>query len=284
MRRPPEPESLSAYRTARPNGTWEQMRNDPHDGGQQAYLDVKESLVKGQRCLCAYCEMRVEAGTGAAEIRAAKNLQRVEHFHPKSDTIGATNWALHWPNLWAVCLGGSQKPADGIPHDSRNYLPPLPENLRCDSHKDYQIQNGRLDINPEGWILAPDQVPAFPRLFQYAPDGAPEPDRNACSGHPVPGNRHPDTVTLVDKTIEHLNLGCERLKRNRRVAKAQLEKEIANLRQKHVGADPRALLLDRARKWFPSDQAVPWSEFFTLVRWRLGEPAEERLREMGFTG
>jgi hypothetical protein len=59
----PEPASLDAYRSAQPEGTWDQMRDDPYHGGQPAYRDIKSTLVKAQRCLCAYCEIRMERVT-----------------------------------------------------------------------------------------------------------------------------------------------------------------------------------------------------------------------------
>lgn len=283
-RKPPEPPSLTAYRAAQPNATWEQMRDDPLHGGQEAYADIKPALVRGQRGLCAYCEIHVTKGLTHSDLEESKAQQRVEHFHPKSDTTGPMNWALHWPNLWAVCLGGSQKPPEGEPLDPRHYLPPLPENLSCDAFKDYQIRVGRLAPAPEGWMLAPDEVPPFPRLFQFAPDGTPEPDPAGCAACSVPGNRHPDTATLVSETIKHLNLGCSRLNRNRRIARAQLEKRIAQLRTDNPGGDPRAILLHLARQLFSNNQGSRWAEFFTLIRWRLGETAEARLREMEFAG
>jgi uncharacterized protein (TIGR02646 family) len=279
-----EPAALSAYRAAQPAGTWDAMRDDALHGGQRAYAEIKSALVRGQRGLCAYCELRVADGLTDAQLDAGKQRQGVEHFHSKRDTAGPVNWALHWPNLWAVCLGGSRRPPEGEPLDPGQYLPPLPGNLSCDKHKDHRIQNGDLDPNPDGWILAPHEVPAFPRLFQYAPDGTPEPDPVNCGLHAVPGNRHADTATLVSETIRHLNLGCARLNRSRRIARAQLEKQIQQLRQHHRGAHPQQVLLGLARRIFSDDPGTPWASFFTLIRWRLGESAEQRLREMGFEG
>ncbi len=282
--KPMEPASLATYRAAQPQGTWDQMRDDALHGGQDAYADIKPALVRAQRGLCAFCEVRITGGLDDVALDASRSRQRVEHFHPKSDVDGALNWTLHWPNLWAVCPGGSDKPPEGEPFDPHRYLPPLPQNLSCDAHKDHQIQAGRLDPNPEGWVLAPDEVPAFPRLFRYAPDGKPEPDTTGCGAHEVPGNRHPDTATLVLATIRHLNLGCERLNRSRCIAKAQLEKQIEALRKAHPGVAPRDILLQLARRLLSTNPNTPWVEFFTLVRWRLGETAETRLREMSFVG
>ena len=46
-RRLPEPPTLEAYRQAQPQGSWDQMRNDPFHGGQQASTDGKRTLVQG---------------------------------------------------------------------------------------------------------------------------------------------------------------------------------------------------------------------------------------------
>ena len=284
VRKPPEPVSLTVFRAAQPHATWEQMRDDAHHRGQQAYADIKSDLVQAQRGLCVYCESYISSGLTDDEVVGARSRQRVEHFHPKSDTTGIVNWALHWPILWAVCLGGSQKPPEGEPFDPAEYLPPLPDNLSCDSYKDHQIRAGQLAPNPEGWILAPYEVPTFPRLFRYAPDGTPEADPDGCAGHVVPGNRHPDTATLVSETVKHLNLGCDRLNRNRQIARGRLEKEIGRLRRERPGANPSEVLLALARRLFSNDPTRRWIEYFTLIRWRLGDSAERHLRDIGFNG
>ncbi len=279
-RKRPEPVSLTKYREAQSDGTWEEMRDDPFHGGQQAYKDIKTTLVKGQRCLCAFCEINIADGTDDESIEAKKHLQRVEHFHPKEDNDGPLNWALHWPNLWVLCHGGSNR----TPADPDRYLEPLPANLSCDAYKDHQIKTGKLHEKPEGWLLAPDEVLAFPNLFQFAPDGTPEPHLKNCAEQILPNNRYPDTATLVSKTIEHLNLGCVRLNRSRCIAKARLEKLITKTRQQTPGASPQEAVTNLARRLFPNDVDSPWPKFFTLVRWRLGEPAEIHLRSIQYIG
>lgn len=279
-----EPATLTNYRAAQPDGTWDAMKNDPHHDGQQAYYDIKATLVCGQRGLCAYCERRITKGLTEAELAESRAQQQVEHFHPKNDVSGPVNWALHWPNLWAVCTGGSRVPAGGGLGDPADYLPPLPENLSCDAFKDHQIQTGQLPQNPEGWVLAPQEVPPFPRLFQYAPDGSPEPDAETCSEHIVAGNQHPDTATLVAETIKHLNLSCVRLNRLRHVARQKLRDMIRQLREKYPRGNPRELLLGLARRLLSSTETSVWAEFFTLVRWVLGAAGEEHLQQIGYTG
>lgn len=105
-----EPPTFEAYRQAQPQGSWDQMPNDPFHGGQQAYTDVKRTLVRGQRCLCAYCEIEIAGGTDDADIDAKKHEQRVEHFLASQ---GRSEW---YPQLVAplaqsaVCLGRLQRP------------------------------------------------------------------------------------------------------------------------------------------------------------------------------
>ncbi|MGH9823323.1 MAG: hypothetical protein ACREDR_08740, partial [Blastocatellia bacterium] len=213
------------------------MRDDALNGGQLAYRDIKHTLVGGQRCLCAYCEIRIADGNDDQTIDARKHEQRVEHFHPKSDLTGPVNWALEWSNIWAVCHGGSQRPAEGAPADPSKFLPPLPANLSCDSFKEHQISAGRLSTSPEGWILSPADVPAFPVLLQFAPDGTPEPHVQNCADVVLPNNHYQDTATLVARTIEHLNLACVRLNESRRIAKAGLEKQIKKARDQAPGVE-----------------------------------------------
>lgn len=278
---PPEPTALAAYRRAQPQGTWEQMRADPHEGGQEAYSAIKQTLVRAQRGLCAYCEMRIADGLDPAAIDRRRDQQRIEHFHPKQDRSAGANWALNWANLWVVCLGGSQSPPAGLPADPAHYLPPLPTNLSCDAFKEHQIATGKLPLAPAGWLLMPDAVPAVPSLFQFAPDGTPEPGAQ-CNEVTIAPDNYADTTKLVAKTIEHLNLGCPRLNHQRRIVRAQLEKRIAQARTMAPGASPQAVLLDVARKLFAANANTPWPQFFTLIRWRLGEAAEIHLQSIHY--
>jgi len=282
--RPGEPQVLVKYRLAQPESSWDEMKDDPYHGGQTAYREVKVTLVRGNRCLCAYCESRIAAGTSDEEIAASRRDQRVEHFHPKSDLKRPPNWAMHWQNMWAVCHGGSDWPPKGEPLDPAKQLPPLEDNLTCDAFKDQQISKGLLQNSPEGWILSPDQIPPFPNLFQFAPDGTPEPHMQNCAVAIIPGNNHPDTYSIVAETVRQLNLGCTRLNRNRRIVRSRLEKQIARERKRHAGQPAANVLLQLARHLFSNNSANPWPEYFTLVRWRLGKPVELRLQEIGYQG
>ena len=61
----PEPESLVNYRTADPETRWQAMCDDGLNFGPTTYSEIKVTLLRGQRCLCAYCEMELAKGTDA---------------------------------------------------------------------------------------------------------------------------------------------------------------------------------------------------------------------------
>lgn len=279
-----EPTSLTGYRAACAESTWEEMKNDPQHGGQTAYREIKRQLVRDQRCLCVFCERPISTGMSDDEIESAKKDQAVEHFHPKSDLTRPPNWALCWETMWAVCLGGSDRPRDGEPHDPDRYMPPLPENLSCDKFKDHQIDAGKLPLSPEGWIACPEEMPASPILFQFASDASIEPHSVNAETFAFATNHLAGTRELLSETIRHLNLNCNRLRRRRSLIKNMLEKRIQGMRKQQPGASPSEVLLLLARRLFTDNPDAPWSEFFTLLRWRLGEAAETRLTELDYRG
>ncbi|MFN0055151.1 MAG: hypothetical protein ACKV0T_23505 [Planctomycetales bacterium] len=162
-----EPAALSEFRRACPKASWKELKDDALHGGQAAFQDINRTTLLDQRCLCARCEIYLAFGTALAATNATKANRRIEHFHPKSDFGGELNWGLHWPNLWAVCQGGTQRPPEGEPLNIEHFLSPLPDNLSCDASKDHHIDNGRLPVRLEGYILAPDEVPPFPPLFVF---------------------------------------------------------------------------------------------------------------------
>ena len=103
-----EPDCLKDFRNGNQNSTWDEFRN--HNGGKN-YRDLRNTLVRDQGGLCAYCELNLR-----------QENQQVSHFHPKSDNA-VRNWALEWSNLWLSCKGGSQTWLD---KSLNEYLPPLP--------------------------------------------------------------------------------------------------------------------------------------------------------------
>lgn len=275
----PEPPSLTAYRAANPDATWDGMRDDAHHDGIRAAKETKTILIRGQRCLCVFCEISLADDCSNEAIQARRTEQRVEHFHPKSSDR-PPNWDLLWCNLWAVCLGGSRQ----TEAEKTTGMHPLPNNLSCDAFKEHQQTTGSLPVDASGWILAPDEVPAFPLIFNFSPTGVPEPNRANCESMTFPNNQYLTSRELVEKTIMHLNLGCFRLAEKRRIAKARLEKRIEMARRISPGTPGRDVMLNLARTLFSAASDAPWPEFFTLIRWRLGDVAEDHLRSIGYDG
>jgi len=268
IRRTNEPASLSLYRNAVPNGTWEEMRNDTQWDGRRAYSDCRAQSVSDQGGLCAYCEI---------DIRDNDPLKcRVEHFHSKSDPARPPNWALDWQNMLGVCNGGSN------PHVTAPgfHLSPLKKNLSCDAHKDQQIQSGALPIACEGWILNPLDVHAFPCLFKVGMfDGRLEPDPVVCEElEPWPNNQHASVADLVQHTIDMLNLNCDRLSKSRLAVIRNIESNKETLRAQ--GFDAAQGMADLAQRYFH----LPWPGFFSVIRNCLGVAAEAHLQANNYQG
>lgn len=275
----PEPPLLTAYRAENPDATWDDMRDDAYHDGIRSAQETKTVLVQGQRCLCVFCEISLADDCSTETIQARRTEQRVEHFHPKSSER-PPNWDLLWSNLWAVCLGGSRQ----TDKERTSGMHPLPNNLSCDAFKEHQQTTGQLPLDASGWILAPDEVPAFPRIFDFSPTGAPEPNRENCDSISFLPNQYLTSRELVEKTIEHLNLGCFRLTEKRRIAKARLEKRIELVRKNSPGSSGSDVMRHLARTLFSAASDTPWPEFFTLVRWRLGDVCEDHLKSIGYDG
>jgi uncharacterized protein (TIGR02646 family) len=216
---------------------------------------VRDKLALDQAALCAYCEIDPEA-----------NNQQIAHFHPKSDRTGGTNWALEWPNLWLACKGGSQSWMS----DRGNYSPPLPENLSCDEAKGNEI----LD----GLVLAPRDVPAFPRIFRYEqqPDFVVIAiDEEGCRAAGI-------DETRVRLTIEKSNLNCPRLGEARLALLREVENQVKRLRES--AHDPKSFVELLVQRFLSKDGSGRWRRFFTLVRWRFGKTAESYLTSIGYQG
>lgn len=263
-----EPRALAAYRSAVPHGTWEQMKSDPHHGGQQAYQDCRCDSIHDQKGLCAYCEIG---------IRDNDPLKcRVEHFHAKSDIASTHNWALDWWNMLAVCNGGSNPHVD----QAGFHLEPMSKNLSCDAHKDRMIQAGRLSVQCEGWLLNPLQLAASPSLFCLEKNtGHLLPDSAACAASPPwPDNRHSSVEALVQHTIDMLNLNCDRLTQ----ARLCIVRDIERNKKKQRQADYTAAqgLANLARFYFKPQ----WPCFFTTIRLCLSPAAETHLQGIAYQG
>lgn len=205
----PEPEQLTLFRSTRPDSTWEEMRDNALDGGMAAHRAVKRTTVAQQRCLCAFCEMKIWDWVPDLQQDEPMPGIRIEHFHPKSDRSEGTNWSLVWTNLMAVCPGGDTWQPDAT-DDPRPRKKQRLENLSCDAFKNRQINRNQLHANPTGWILSPNSIPASPLLFQYTTDGKMEPDQHACKQIAIAPNQFSSTFEVLQSTITHLNLNSTR--------------------------------------------------------------------------
>jgi uncharacterized protein (TIGR02646 family) len=239
-----EPQALAAFRTANPNATWEQMRDDALGHGRQAYQDCRAQAMSDQHGLCAYCESKLDP--------AKPHKCRVEHVRPKSHTATWHNLALDWHNLLAVCNGGETE---------GSIATPLPANLSCDAHK----KDSTIEVSPL-------EIPAFPNVFAFdKATGHLMPDHAACAKV----NIAPDKL---ERSMETLNLNCARLARLRRSVLFDMERRKKTLRGKRHTAQSGAPLL--ADGYFKNT----WPEFFSTIRCCLGQAAEDSLHSINYCG
>ena len=255
----PGPNPLTAYAEDNPDGNWDDgFRN--HNGGED-YQTVRRLILEDQGGLCAYCE------TGLKELPPHK--QRVEHFHPKSDKSNpGKNWALDWKNILGVCIGGD---------DSDKETHPLPQNLSCDSHKNHLANKGKLPEPCEGWLINPLSIVASPCLFDLDKrTGELIPYGDACENVEIEGNQTESTQAMVQKTIDILNLNCDRLNQQRIKVLNAYNSQIKEARKNN---DKRCFS-KMAKRWFREK----WPSFFTTRRILLGKHAETYLEQIGFQG
>ncbi len=262
-----EPAELVRFRQAALQSTWQQMKDDTRFAGSASYAACRSQLLADQGGICAYCEIGIHDND---PLKC-----RVEHFHPKSDISPTHNWALDWNNLLGVCVGGSYK--FGVePHT----LEPLTQNLSCDAHKDQMIQSGKLPTRCDGWIINPVLLMASPNLFQLEKStGRLLPDPKNCTTVPDwPGNPHTDVQTLVQYTIDMLNLNCDRLCQARLVIIRDIERNKKKQRSQGMSAQ-QGLNNLAAFYWHQR-----WPGFFTTLRICLGTAAEAHLANIAFQG
>lgn len=216
-----EPSELQYYRHFVPKGIWDEMKSDAINKGIEAYNKIVDSSLITQHYICAYCEISLES----------KNERRIEHYHQKSDynpNTGGHNWNLDWNNIFVVCKGGSSKNTTQAGH----YLEPLKKNLSCDNHKNILITKGKLNIKCEGYLIDPLTLPDDIDLFTFnkATNNI-VPNEDNCSIYTFSTNHYNSTKELVEKTIEHLNLNCNRLNDIRAVVKYEIENDKKKFRK-----------------------------------------------------
>lgn len=248
----PEPPSLTTFRTANPTGRWDELRNDA------CYGDIRDATRRDQGGLCAYCELSL-----------TDDNEQIAHFHPKSDTAGAINWALRWENLWLACKGGTQTHHN----DPASYLPPLPNNRSCDENKTSNIVDGH--------VLSPEEVPLFPRVFRF--EQQPNeirivPDEDGCKQAGIP-------VKKAQNTIDVFNLNCQRLAVARLSVYRSIESTLKKLRESSFSIEQKA---EKQRQFAARHLSMGaghrWPRFFTLLRWQFGMIAETHLNSLPYQG
>jgi uncharacterized protein (TIGR02646 family) len=250
-----QPNNLTEYAQQNPQANWDDFyyTNQSYD-----YKKLKELIFKEQGGLCAFCENEI----------FKTHKQRVEHFHPKSDKTNPNhNWALDWTNVIGVCLGGS---------DVDKVLHPLPANLSCDAYKDHLIKQRKLPEKCEGYLFNPLNLPAFPCLFDFDKRTGELKPKDDYSGIKFEDNYYETTAELVAKTIQHLNLNCDRLNQQRLALLRQYNQEIAKARKNN----DKSIFTKLAERWFQTQ----WLPFFTTRRILLSHHAESYLQQQAFNG
>lgn len=251
---PATPAQLVAFQQDDPNATWDKLRAE----GRAVYDELCRTLQTDQGGLCAYCEL--------AATKDANGLQ-VEHVVAKSYQDPGCNWALHWPNMLAVCTGGSRPT-----RAQDRYLEPLPENLSCDQSKNHRVNTGLLSEDSRGIVVNPLDLPAFPPLVAVLHDGRLIPHPDACAQVEISPNVYSTTQELIARSIEHLNLNCVRLCLARVAAARTVAGDLR--RSKADALCPKYLSLRHGLR----------RQFFTVYRNRLGKAAETYLATSGFQG
>ncbi|MDR1111477.1 MAG: hypothetical protein LBP92_12510 [Deltaproteobacteria bacterium] len=264
IKKGPEPESLREYKTHSPNQTWEGLRGDGLHDGRAVVEDCYGQVLADQGYLCAYCECTIDRKPDR------ESSCRIEHFIPKSCASLSTNWNLDWQNILATCQGGEHL-------KSKHHLP---ANLSCDAHKNHVMNKSNSMMGCEGWILNPLRLPLHVNLFSLDKrQGYLEPNDEACSSvKEIAENKHKTTKDLVLKTIQVLNLNCDRLAELRRKIIVNIDKNIKTMRVSHVRReDAPKILIDR---YF----AKKWPEFFTTIRCYIPDIVEPYLKSINYSG
>ncbi|MCL2137767.1 MAG: TIGR02646 family protein, partial [Coriobacteriia bacterium] len=156
---------------------------------------------------------------------------------------------------------------------------PLPRNLSCDAHKNHMNQKGGLPKACEGYLLNPLDVPASPNLFTFNKStGELMPNPIACEVVQFTDNKYETTYELISRTIEILNLNCDRLRTDRVLVLQSIDKNIKALRQR--GVHPSEVTAKLVGRYFNTK----WPQYFTTIRCCLGTMVEDYLESIEFAG
>ena len=246
---------LTQFATINPTGTWDDFRN--HNASQD-YKQLKQQMLNEQGGLCAYCEKKIS--------HLDTTQQRIEHFQNKSDVTTSHNWALDWNNVLLVCIGGAN------PENKQKYAP---HHLSCDSHKE-QVKG--LPMACEGWYINPTQIQTIAQLFAFdKATGKLLVNCIACQQLVgLPNQYGVDWCMLAEKTIEILNLNCQRLCDDRLEVLKSYNQRIKMIREKSIQNGLQQFAQDKFSQRFP--------EFFTTWRSLLGIHAENYLNSISYNG
>lgn len=248
-----EPPLLIAYRTGKPNFTWNQCKKN-----RDRISEIQEYLRRDQGGICAYCEIDLLK----RNVESEESDFQVEHFHPKSDQSTPHNWGLDWDNMLACCLGGKSKKV--VDADNRHTNP----NLRCGALKD---DNDWDDI-----ILNPLHLQHSPLIYHFhRTTGEISVNEENCRLAGV-------EIEKAQATIDNLNLKGERLNRLRKERLAHANKRLQALVATGMTVDDARQKLALAT--MKKDSNDCWPKFFSALRCYLGKAAEEQLIAIEFAG
>lgn len=177
------PPGLAQYVRDKPTDySWTRFR----DEDQESYIELREALSRLQHGLCGYCEQSILKDDCQVEHVLPRSSNRSHHLHDLTPT-----------NLIASCKGGSARNFYGP--DTRH-----PDPDRFGDNSCGQAKGETLD----DLFLDPRTLPKKRSLFKVNALGQVFADEMACQETSISECR-------VERTIEILGLGVERLRRAR---------------------------------------------------------------------
>lgn len=247
----PEPSDLQKYKKKNISQykTWKSFKRT------SAYNSVRETLIRDQKGLCAYCEIDLHTSDRC-----------IEHFIPRHQSTQENNYDLDWQNMLANCRGGMENIDISDEENERRISRPPNRVACCSAAKD--------DFNPDGKLLNPLELPTL-RLFRFSSlDGEIRPDENVCQKVGIP-------IEYVQFTIQKLGLNVLRLKNERVAIIAEITQELD---QRDDGTINPILLKKQIASERFGDGKHDWPAFFTTIRWVLGKGAEDHLVDISYLG
>lgn len=126
-------------------------------------------------------------------------------------------------------------------------------------------------------ILNPLLLNKYPNLFDLdKKNGALKANDKNCEDLVIESNIYNNTKELVEKTIELLNLNCDRLNSDRLEILKFYNQEISTARK----VNNKNIFETLPNKWF----FKRWSSFFTTRRILLGDNVEQYLKSVNYSG